>query len=860
MSIRKLYEISFLLVLVFGVLADQIPADLGLRKLEKNNNFIKVTYKNKTDYAKGFGNQFRNGIDHIKIGNEIFGVNDSLTIGANEAIEIHFNESVKSLANFFSYRSNFNTGDENIKNIISVDFTNFDSSMVEEVSSMFQGCTSIEEINFNNFQTSGKIKDMSNMFHDCTSLKEIDLSRLVIPYVENMEQIFSNCKSLKFLDLSNLNLGKLTNANSMFNSLDNLKYINIYNVKANEVFKTAIAKLNKIKGLMACQNEEIISEAINKCCPLYEEIDTCNKINNIIAKFNKNVVYPYGFGYIEHDKSPNKYRSEIYLIRYDKKVYKPDETLEIPANTEVEIYFNTALVNLTKFFYSYDDPNVEYLQSLNFAFFDSSLLESMDSAFYGCTSLESIYLTNFKAPLLKNMNSAFFHCSSLKFIDLSSIVSSSITSINRIFCGCKSLKYLVLKNLNMSNIEDAFSAFYNVKSLKYLDLFDIQTNDIFKNELLGEFGLNDTDNTVVCQNENENETLITNPNNQYICYDLYNDLKFKCANNILVYYKNESNYNKSFIFGTGEEEIESRKSIKYIYINDDIYEANSSLYIKENSYVKLCFENTPTSLDNFFNNDTDSNVINIKSIDLSHFNSSLIKSMNNTFSGCSELIALDMSNMDLENLNSTDNIFESFENLKYIYINLKNTILNNNTIITFSGELKNKTKLIPCHNNADLEVPSVCCDFDIELGRCQQTNNYIVLVLTYPLQYLMSLPNGISPGYENGFMNNKDERKSISFVNYKNSTYRYDSPLYFDPTDYQEENEVLIVEIEIHFFKPITNLSYFFSSNELNSEPIYSIDFSHFDSSLIEDTSGMFENNIYIQEINFTNFNIYSRN
>ena len=291
------------------------------------------------------------------------------------------------------------------------------------------------------------------------------------------------------------------------------------------------------------------------------------------------------------------------------------------------------------------------------------------------------------------------------------------------------------------------------------------------------------------------------------------------------HYKNESNYNKSFIFGTGEEEIESRKSIKYIYINDDIYEANSSLYIKENSYVKLCFENISTSLDNFFNNDTDSNVINIKSIDLSHFNSSLIKSMNNTFSGCSELIALDMSNMDLENLNSTDNIFESFENLKYI--DLKNTILNNNTIITFSGELKNKTKLIPCHNNADLEVPSVCCDFDIELGRCQQTNNYIVLVLTYSIQYLDYLSDsGKTPGYENGFMNNKDERKSISFVNYKNSTYRYDSPLYFDLTNYPML-EVLNIEIEIHFFKPITNLSYFFSYNGLNSEPIYSIDFSH---------------------------------
>ena len=740
MLVRNLYEIIFLLVLVFGVLADQTPVDLGLRKLEKNENFIKVTYKAETIYKNGFGNNFRNGTDHIKKGNETFGVNDNLIIQANEAIEIHFSEPVESLSNFFSYSSTFMTGDANIKNIISVDFTNFDSSKVEKVRSMFDGCTSIEEINFNNFQTSGKIKDMSYMFHKCESLKKIDLSRFVIPLVEKMDQIFAYCKSLKFLNLSNLDLKKLTNADLMFTGLDNLEYINIYNVKVNEVFKKAIANLNKKEGLMACQNEEIIREVLSKCCSLYGEIDTCSQANYIVAKFNKNVSYPYGFGYIEYDKSPNKYRREIYLIRYGEKVYGPDEALDIPANTEVEIYFNTILVNLTKFFYSYDDPNTEYLQSLNFAFFNSSLLESMDFAFYGCTSLESIYLTNFKAPLLKNMTSAFFHCSSLKFVDLSSIVSSSITSINRIFCGCKSLKSLVLKNLDMSNIEDAFSAFYNVKSLKYLDLFDIKTNDIFKNELLGEFGLNDTDNTIVCQNENE--TLITNPNNQYICIDLDNDYKFECANNILVYYKNEAKYNKSFIYGTSEDEIESRKHIKYIYINDIfIYsEDNSSLYIRENSYVKLCFDNTPTSLDNFFNSEMDSNVINIESIDLSHFDSSLITSMNNTFSGCSKLKALNLSNFNFEKLTSVDSNLQSFENLKYIV--LTNTILNEDLKSLLTKKLNEYPNLIPCHNNEFLQqynVPSICCSFDLELGRCQQTNNYIAVTFTHNLLNFSSI-------------------------------------------------------------------------------------------------------------------------
>ena len=729
MSIRKLYEISFLLFLVFGVLSNQAPADLDLRKLEKKKNFIRVKYKDETEYPEGFENQYRQGIDHIEKGNKSIGANESLTIGANEAIEIHFKEPIKSLSNFFGYFSAYRTGDENVKKIISVDFTNFDSSMVEEVSSMFQGCTSIEEINFNNFQTSGKIKDMSNMFYDCSSLKEIDLSKLVIPFVEKMEQIFANCNSLKFLDLSNLNLGKLNNANLMFNSLVNLEYINIYNVKSNDVFKTAISNLNGKKGLMACQKEEIISEVISKCCSLYGEIDSCAQANYIVAKFNKGVSYPYGFGYIEYDKSPNKYRSEIYLIRNEKKVYEPDEALDIPANTEVEIYFNSTLANLTKFFYFYDDPNVEYLQSLNFAFFNSSLLESMDSTFYGCTSLESIYLTNFEAPLLTNMNSTFFHCSSLKFIDLSSIVSSSITSMNRIFCGCISLQTLVLRNLDMTNVEDAFFAFYNVKNLKYLDLFDIKTNDIFKNELLGEFGLNETNNTAVCQKEK----IITNPNDRYMCYNLDIDCKCECSNNILVYYENESNYNESFISG-----IESRKFIKYIYINDDIYEANSPLYIKANSYVKLCFEKPISSLENFFNNQNDSNVVNIKAIDLRHFDSSLLTNMNYSFYGCNELIDLDMSNFNFENLSSTEKLIQTITNLKYFVFT--NAILNDELKSLFTKQLQNFPNLIPCHNNEYLqqkEVPSICCSFDLELGRCQQTNNYIIV--TYNHNYLSFL-------------------------------------------------------------------------------------------------------------------------
>ena len=69
----------------------------------------------------------------------------------------------------------------------------------------------------------------------------------------------------------------------------------------------------------------------------------------------------------------------------------------------------------------------------------------------------------------------------------------------------------------------------------------------------------------------------------------------------------------------------------------------------------------------------DSNVVNIKAIDLSHFDSSLLTNMDNSFSGCSGLMALNISNLNFEKLNSADELLQLFDNLK-IYLNY---LLNN---------------------------------------------------------------------------------------------------------------------------------------------------------------------------------------
>ena len=95
------------------------------------NNYIIVQYGEKTEYPNGFGNQYRNGVAFINYNNKFYSKNESLTIEQNGTIEIHFGYAVKSLVVFFGYESNSKSGDKNVENIVSIDLSNFNSSLID---------------------------------------------------------------------------------------------------------------------------------------------------------------------------------------------------------------------------------------------------------------------------------------------------------------------------------------------------------------------------------------------------------------------------------------------------------------------------------------------------------------------------------------------------------------------------------------------------------------------------------------------------------------------------------------------------------------------------------------------------------
>ena len=126
--------------------------------------------------------------------------------------------------------------------IIEIDFSNFESSHLNDFGGMFWGCLSLKYINFSNFNTS-QVTRMSNMFNNCTSLESLDLSIFNTSKVIQISDMFKGCIKLKSLDISNFDTSNVENMNNVFYGCSSLEFINLGNKTINEKLYDSISNL-----------------------------------------------------------------------------------------------------------------------------------------------------------------------------------------------------------------------------------------------------------------------------------------------------------------------------------------------------------------------------------------------------------------------------------------------------------------------------------------------------------------------------------------------------------------------------------------------------------------------------------------
>ena len=98
---------------------------------------------------------------------------------------------------------------------VEASFKGSDTSKLNNMMSMFYGCSSLTSLNLTGWNTSN-VTYMSSMFYDCNGLISLDLSSFNTSNVTDMPSMFSKCSGLTSLDLSKWDTSKLNNMSSMF--------------------------------------------------------------------------------------------------------------------------------------------------------------------------------------------------------------------------------------------------------------------------------------------------------------------------------------------------------------------------------------------------------------------------------------------------------------------------------------------------------------------------------------------------------------------------------------------------------------------------------------------------------------------
>ena len=295
----------------------------NLQTDELDNNSITLYFSRKCNYPEGFANEYRNEISYVMdLKNyKKFKANEAFNTTEECEIEIQFSEPVKNLQYFFSAQV-----DENMRFLTNINFFNFDTSLVTDMTSMFEGCISLIYVDLYELDTSnvslmgymfngctsltgvdafnlntGSVLFMGNMFSNCSSLQNLDLSSFDTSMVSNMDQMFYGCSSLKelnisnfggsdfciidemfygcdsleYLDISNFDMINCDYYKNIFSSISNLKYINLFNFKNDKIMASIFSEL--AHDLFVCQSTSIISNprAFN-CCDYDSVTKQCN--------------------------------------------------------------------------------------------------------------------------------------------------------------------------------------------------------------------------------------------------------------------------------------------------------------------------------------------------------------------------------------------------------------------------------------------------------------------------------------------------------------------------------------------------------------------------------------------------------
>ncbi len=293
------------------------------------------------------------------------------------------------------------------------------SSEVNDMSNMFNGCESLTELDLHSFNTE-HVTTMTGMFADCDQLTQIDLSAFNTQNVDDMSKMFSFCSSLTTLDLTSFDTQKVTNMTEMFDGDSNLSLI-----KVSFSFVT---------------DQVTASERMFRDCvslPSYKSYYTDKeKASDYLTYLSLQPWVEYADGTLtfHYDVNRNICSNQTYDLPASGA--DPDWLEHKGEITKVvfsESFKDVRPQRLAKWFYEMD--GLTDIQGMEYLCTDS--VTDMSEMFGYCEHIATLDLTAFDTHKVTDMSGMFTRCMDLTVIYVSELfVVDQVTSSDNMFWAC----------------------------------------------------------------------------------------------------------------------------------------------------------------------------------------------------------------------------------------------------------------------------------------------------------------------------------------------------------------------------------------------------------------------------------------
>ena len=276
-----------------------------------------------------------------------------------------------------------NNDDEENKNLI-VKW----NDIIYDMSYMFYSCSSIISLDFSNFDTSF-VTNMTAMFCECYSLKSISLKNYDTSSVEDMSYMFSSTKSLEALDLKSFNTSSVKNMRCMFCIFE----FDIFQISA---------------AIISFEIPEIFASYI------FTEY----------YYFNSKFIYLNltNFDTSSVSDMSNMFNGRFWLKSLDLGKFQGCNVEDM--HSMFSFCFSLISVNISKFeAYNVRDMTSMFygctlLFSINLAKFYIKGVESLAYMFAGCKSITSLDLSNFDTSNVEYYFNMFNNCIKLEYLNI----------------------------------------------------------------------------------------------------------------------------------------------------------------------------------------------------------------------------------------------------------------------------------------------------------------------------------------------------------------------------------------------------------------------------------------------------------